>query len=681
MKLISLSLTNFRQFYGSHSITFSTDEKQNITVLHGENGAGKTSLLNAFKWCFYARTDFDTGEDNLLNEQAIAAAEEDKQIPLAVTVEFDHDDQRYTAVRTLSFKKGKGMNVEPIGGPVLELTWTDLSGRYEKSRNPESQMSQILPVKMHSYFFFNGERIEKLSYASASHEIREAIRTLMGLEIVERARTHLSGKVRKHFNKQIKDGASSDLQHAIDEEDALDDAIKDAEQNIETERDNIQQFDEDIQFISNRLKAIATTVNLEKERETIEKQLDEIKVTLLVDLRAKLTALVSERGFLPFVQPVAWIVWQLLDDRRAKGELPYQIKQQFIDDLLKKEQCICGGVLKAGTKAYDSVASFGKAATVAGVEEAFINTSVALRQVEWAQDELFDRLREGLKTRATLSAEMNDLTGRLDDISKTLKESTSEDVVALENKRAALHSRRDECVSRKGHLVGKLEEQRKELDRVVNERKDLEQRSGKADLAKQRRAITEECARVLSELHEALARRTKDQLSKQVNHTFQRILQKDYWAEIDDDYSLQVFKKIPGHGPQAVHEKSTGESQVTSLSFIGSIVSLAKEQHAKERQFFRGGVFPIVMDSPFGSLDPTYRTLIARYIPQLADQIVLLASGTQWKDEVEAECQARVGKHISLIYHAPEVGKNKASHFVRHGAEFEHTEFEEGYHG
>ena len=52
-------------------------------------------------------------------------------------------------------------NVEKIGGSVFGLSWTDCHGKFDKSKNPESEMSQILPQQMHSYFFFNGERIEK----------------------------------------------------------------------------------------------------------------------------------------------------------------------------------------------------------------------------------------------------------------------------------------------------------------------------------------------------------------------------------------------------------------------------------------------------------------------------------------------------------------------------------------
>jgi DNA sulfur modification protein DndD len=680
MKIRRLSLENFRQFYGAHAIDFSIDDIQCVTVIHGENGAGKTSLLNAFKWCFYGRTDFDTGERNILNEHAIAIANSDERIPLLVEVGFEHDGHRYVAKRTQVFRKADGMDVETVGGAVLELSWTDPSGAFDRSKNPESQMSQILPEKMHSYFFFNGERIEKLAYASASQEIREAIRTLMGLEIVERARNHLGGKIKKHFSKQIGEGASDELRRVIDRENEIDDEMGMKKNDSETERNNIQQFDADIQFINNKLKSMESTAHLQEEWDGINKRLDEIKGDL-TDISVAMRQLIGDRGFLPFIHPVAQKVWSLLEERRKKGELPYQIKQQFIDDLLNREACICGTRLTKGGAAYAAVEQYKMSAASEGIEEAFINTSGALKQVGWSRDDLFGQLRERLAKRATLCKEKDKLLGRREDISKLLRESEIEHAAALEKKRADLHRLRDEAIGRKGQILGKLEDLEKDLNKVRERRKELTKKSGQADIAKRRHEIAEECARVLSELHDALSRRTRDQLSERVNDTFQKILKKDYWAEIDDDYCLQIFKNIPEHGSQVVYEKSTGESQVTSLSFIGSIVSLAKEQHAKERQFFRGGVFPIIMDSPFGSLDPTYRELIARYIPELADQIILLVSGTQWKGEVEKECQARVGKHVSLIYHAPEVGKEKTSYYVRPGADYEYTEFEEGYHG
>lgn len=40
-------ITNFRQYFGEQTITFATDEQRNVTVLHGVNGAGKTSLFTA----------------------------------------------------------------------------------------------------------------------------------------------------------------------------------------------------------------------------------------------------------------------------------------------------------------------------------------------------------------------------------------------------------------------------------------------------------------------------------------------------------------------------------------------------------------------------------------------------------------------------------------------------------
>jgi DNA repair exonuclease SbcCD ATPase subunit len=50
MKLLSIKLFNFRQFYGPQTITFATDSTKNVTLFHAENGVGKTTLLT---WMFF----------------------------------------------------------------------------------------------------------------------------------------------------------------------------------------------------------------------------------------------------------------------------------------------------------------------------------------------------------------------------------------------------------------------------------------------------------------------------------------------------------------------------------------------------------------------------------------------------------------------------------------------------
>jgi DNA sulfur modification protein DndD len=63
--------------------------------------------------------------------------------------------------------------------------------------------------------------------------------------------------------------------------------------------------------------------------------------------------------------------------------------------------------------------------------------------------------------------------------------------------------------------------------------------------------------------------------------------------------------------------------------------------------------FPVVMDSPFGSLDEIYRRQVAKAIPELANQLVVLATKTQWRGEVEREMKRRIGRQYVLSYKSP----------------------------
>jgi len=55
MILERLVLENFRQFRGRQELVFSDLKERNITIVHAENGFGKTTILKALLWVLYGR--------------------------------------------------------------------------------------------------------------------------------------------------------------------------------------------------------------------------------------------------------------------------------------------------------------------------------------------------------------------------------------------------------------------------------------------------------------------------------------------------------------------------------------------------------------------------------------------------------------------------------------------------
>ncbi|MEP0886464.1 ATP-binding protein, partial [Trichocoleus sp. ST-U3] len=98
MKLTSIKLFNFRQFYGKTPEILLASGEQNTTIIHGNNGAGKTTLLNAFTWVLYEKfTAAFASEEQLVNKRAIAEAKLKESVDCWVELGFEHHNRRYQA--------------------------------------------------------------------------------------------------------------------------------------------------------------------------------------------------------------------------------------------------------------------------------------------------------------------------------------------------------------------------------------------------------------------------------------------------------------------------------------------------------------------------------------------------------------------------------------------------------
>ena len=88
MKLEFARLVNYRQFYGQQDIGFSTYKDLNVTVFHGDNGAGKSSFFSAINWCLYGEGIEDIGE--IISKRAIKEAPIGEEVTTSVQISFIH---------------------------------------------------------------------------------------------------------------------------------------------------------------------------------------------------------------------------------------------------------------------------------------------------------------------------------------------------------------------------------------------------------------------------------------------------------------------------------------------------------------------------------------------------------------------------------------------------------------
>ncbi len=154
------------------------------------------------------------------------------------------------------------------------------------------------------------------------------------------------------------------------------------------------------------------------------------------------------------------------------------------------------------------------------------------------------------------------------------------------------------------------------------------------------------------EVKNRLEQQFRESLVTKVREIFDSISFTPYIPQLSENYQLTLIEQTSGQ-PVPV-AASTGENQILSLSFIGAIIDRVREWSQRNTLMgFDSSTFPIVMDSPFGSLDEIYRRQVAKAIPQLANQLVILVTKTQWRQEVETEIESLVGQEYILVYHSP----------------------------
>ena len=660
MKLKRLGLRNFRQFYGDSEIRFASG-KNNVTVIHGENGAGKTALLNAFKWVLYGETTSGMQlKEQLVTKRALYEARSGDVVDAHVELEFEHDDRAYLVRREIEARVGASPLDSKISEPVVSLLVGNANGEWRPEERVAAVIGRVLPSDLHGYFFFDGERIEQIVRIAAEEQaqIAAASKKLLGVEILDRADNHLT-KARKELEKQLRDVGDSHVKALLDEKEMLDEKI-DREENEKLEiAKNLQALDKQSAEIEDRLRQLEDVKALQVRRDQLVEDLKK-REAAMKDHSASIKKILSCSAHYIFLPAPIQRFETLCQELRARGESPAGIKKQFVSDLLDAGTCICGSTLSAGSSHREAVQGWLEKAGLADVEEKAIRIGGTITQLSHEVPRFLHQLDNRQKLRQADREDVARIQVELDDISEQLKSSPKEEVSALENRRKALKERRDDLTRKQGvslDAIGKARARQDEID-VELEKHQANEKHQRVAKARVQAAV--DARDRIVQIRRIMEDDFRTKLQERVSRLFQEISPTPYVVRIAEDFSLHLFDSdsdaaMPTDG-------STGERQILSLAFIGSIIELTR-QFQKQGDSLPGSdsaQFPIVMDSPFGALS-IYRRAAAEHMPVLADQVVVLVSPKQWEGDVERAMRAKIGREYVLTYATPKKGAERVT--------------------
>ncbi len=634
MKLERITLENFRQYYGRQRLTFSKDPQRNVTVIHGVNGAGKTSLFLAINWCLYGEGVSNVGE--LMSKEAISRARAGETVRTVVELTFTHNGQRYLVSRRLvGVKQSDGtvsIDHSEDDFTMMRIRW---DGQTERVHNPIGTINAILPSNVRTYFLFDGEKIDNFAKPEASDEVRYAIYNVLKLEVLTRARKHLAD-VAAEYRRELKRISTGELLELIEQEEQARAEKEQAIARREELKHEIESARRKIVDIDQRLLEIQNARALQQQRERLERSLTQRQAEmdqLVNDIREMVTG-----GFVVVAQPLIEQARKILEEKRERGEIPSSIRQQFIQDLIEQMVCICGRPFEPDSPEHRRLLALMDSSMPGSLEDDVLNTSASLGTLTERARTLREEIDRAMRRRAQLLDVITGLEEELDDVSRQLKGSPQEEISRLEKQRQEFRADIESYLLEQGNLESRIDSLTKKIAQLERQIERARKDESKQHLLTRKATLAQRAADAIDEMYQVFADDMRQRIEAKTKEIFKLLIWKNSHFQdirLGPDYNLEVIDR---YGLPARPELSAGERQVLSLSFITAMSRISEEEA------------PLVMDTPFGRLSSYHRNSITEHLPELADQLILLVTDEELRGQARENLEPHIGAEYRLEF-------------------------------
>jgi DNA sulfur modification protein DndD len=634
MRLISLELNDFRSFYGPHHLAFAAEDEKRVTIFHGENGAGKTNLLNAVHWCVTGQfTPRFQDKQLLVNKEAFKQGRRECFVELVFREEAEAGGKVYRVRRSATNERQTGFDVFQV-----------IRGNSTVLPKGESLLRRLLPPGLIGWFFFDAEAIGALEL-SGSESFKQDLRKTLGFDLVDsllRDLDTVQSKRRREVAAQTNDRDLLAIEADIENIDRVLPAQYEAAASLDRER---QKLTTELEHVRTELAKKPQAEPLEKRRRAVEAQI--VKLDEEKKLRsAKAAQIVGAAAPALILLEMTKQLEGALEEQEVKGSLPSPYSDQLVKDILSAKLCVCGRPVLEGSPEAHKIHDLMKFASTGVLNKRISDVRYLIRDIE-RQGRSFPVDIQTVRSRiADIDTELGRLEEELKDLTRELQGIKMDEIQALERQRLSLDKDREKVLLQAGGILQQIasnEKRKKELKAryeatakklAVNQRlkKELDKTTRLIDYIRRSSAAQEQQALLL--------------LSHELNTVLDKYLAKHYKAKIDaKTYAVQL---LDHEGRKVGH--STGEGQVLKFAFIAAVVAMAAKKTQQKIQWLsEPTVAPLVLDAPFSALDPEYQGSVARNLAAQTTQLVLMISSAAWGEKVESAVKSFVGKRYLIV--------------------------------
>ena len=685
IKLLSVEIENFRQYYGNCKIDFQSRE-EGFTIIFGYNGEGKSNFLNAVNWCLYNSEPHGVGDQEteaghsenkelpIINNRRIAETKDGTKAEVKVDVWIQKGDTVYSITRTLVILKHKvetrklangieepilididGVRI-PKGCEILDTKFvvaekksadSDFSDTLRFSA-PENMVKEVLPEQLSEYFLLDGEFMQGLW--KKSKKIREGIEQISQLHLLSGALENIQRHMMipsKGFSKDTND--LTDKIRAFDrietskDEDGNESFTDEPRYKVDPEEEEvcyhssgdprIQDIEDDIDKINNRLSDLSDDIGknpgvkdkLKEDYTRLDGECTELEKKYVAAGNTFLFNLIT-KGPQAMLKDAIKNSVEIIEKEIEIGGLPVRYKRLFADSLLDSKQCVCHEPLEPGHERTEWVTKFKE--NLIGKEE---NDDVALLGDDFKRfflkdyDKFCDDNFVGPRTEhAKALSEYNQRDQELAGIKTQYEIAGGDEGAKLMEEQRNLHDEIKKLNGWKTRTAIDLHDAKRERGDAKRILKKALGQNNKAKKVSHELKVWDNIALLLDKLLNQLKGDIRNQVQDDTWQNYQSLLANPTEFKsftIDENYTVHLNDV---HGFNKVRNLSAGQSLLMTIAFVAAIRGPT------------GYKFPLIIDSPSGKIDGPNSHNVGMRLPFfLPDaQLALLATNKEYTDYI-----------------------------------------------